>query len=564
MKTATYVIGAAALLGSLVDVSANKALMELIAQDAERLTREGFFQDEKPPSVLGQPADCVDDKVTIGGEVFDCREVDFYSYLSLADLEIPELGHPVQFRSMDIWGWVGPSGREFTLICLDNGAAIVDSSDPANPCIVGKLPTGRFPDRWGDIKVYDNTMYAVKDKGGSEIPGEELYGIEVYDLLRYDAMECAEDPKEAPYFYPDFVNEEHGSSHNLAINTESGYLYSVGTNFCEGGLMVFDVKTDRLRPSLVACIDQDGYTHDAQCVTYDGPDLDHQGKEICFAFNEDTVTVWDLTDFQNPVVLSRSPYINSAYTHQGWTNNDLTKVLVDDELDEFCNQEPFPEATCDRFPLNNLTGIKTTSTVVFDISDLDDLKYEGAYIHPDLSIDHNLYIWGLNHRKGWGGNPPLEFYPDPNFAYLNNYLAGVRILDISSDDIADWSEVGYFDVSPDRTEVAFAGSWSGYMHPSGVYAVSSIERGLFLIQPRMAFTPDFPPPPAPSPTTDPGDGGDGGSDDGDNFVEIAAVILLVSALIIAFFALAIIIMNIGSISGKKAATQEVVTAKSLA
>lgn len=482
-------------LNFLAPVSADFDLMDLIAADQDRLAREGFFyqDDNKPPSVLGQPQKCVDNKLMVGEEEFDCSNVDFYSFLSLGDLEIPELGHQENlFRSMDIWGWVSPTGREFTLICLDNGAAIIDSTDPLNPCIIAKLPTGRYIDRWGDIKVHNNTMYHVKDR---RRPGDDnatrFYGIEVYDLLEFDKLECSATFMGAPYFSPHFVFTGHGRSHNLVVNTESGRLYSVGTEFCAGGFMILDVSKNRLEPEFLGCADADGYTHDGQCVTYDGPDPNFQGKEICFGFNTDSLTIWDLTVASNPIMISRTEYENSAYTHQGWTNNDMTKILLDDELDEWCNQVPQP-SSCDNRNLINLTGLQTTSTVVFDISDLAKPIYEGAFIHKDLAIDHNLYVWGIAHRKGWGGNPPMEYYPDPNFAYLHNYLAGLRILDIHSSDIADWTEAGYFDVSPDRTEVAFAGSWSGYLHPSGVYAVSSIERGLFLLQPKMVFTEDFP------------------------------------------------------------------------
>ncbi len=29
-----------------------------------------------------------------------------------------------------------------------------------------------------------------------------------------------------------------------------------------------------------------GYTHDTQCVVYDGPDTPYQGRELCFSANE--------------------------------------------------------------------------------------------------------------------------------------------------------------------------------------------------------------------------------------------------------------------------------------
>ena len=490
----------ASMAGLLYGATANTIVMRDIIENIAELEARGYYkQDEKPPSILGQPQDCVDNKVILGEETFDCKEVDFYSFLSLADLEIPELEHQHGFRTADIWGWKGPSGREFTLLCLDNGVAVIDSTDPIDPCIIAKMPTGRYVDIWGDVKVVDNTMYHVKDKRFGDDNETRGYGMEVYDLLPLDQLDCKVDGYVPLKVYPNYVFNDHGRSHNVISNPESGRLYSVGTEQCAGGFMVIDTS-DRLEPTQIGCVDGDGYTHDAQCLIYDGPDPDHQGKEICFGFNENTLTTWDLTDPVNPIMLSRIGYPNQVYSHQGWVNDDLTKVLLDDEIDERCNNGFIPER-CAILAENGLTGVLTTSTNVIDITDLDNPFYVGAYIHPDLSIDHNLYVWGTVHRKGWGGNPPVEFYPDPNFAYMNNYLAGLKIVDITSSDYTEWTEAGYFDISPDLTEIAYAGAWSGYMHPSGVYAISSIERGVFFLQPRMAFTENFPAPPAPAPPT---------------------------------------------------------------
>jgi hypothetical protein len=71
-----------------------------------------------------------------------------------------------------------------------------------------------------------------------------------------------------------------GSSHNIVINTESGYLYAVGSQTCSGGLHVVNLQTPSL-PTHAGCYSEDGYTHDAQCVVYTGPDNEYQvkGKE---------------------------------------------------------------------------------------------------------------------------------------------------------------------------------------------------------------------------------------------------------------------------------------------
>ena len=49
--------------------------------------------------------------------------------------------------------------------------------------------------------------------------------------------------------------------------------------FTVGGLVMIDVE-DSLKPVFAGCYQDDGYTHDAQCVIYRGPDHEYYGKEV--------------------------------------------------------------------------------------------------------------------------------------------------------------------------------------------------------------------------------------------------------------------------------------------
>lgn len=60
----------------------------------------------------------------------------------------------------------------------------------------------------------------------------------------------------------------------------------------------------------------DRYTHDSECVIYSGPDSAYSGHEICFNYNEDTLTIVDVTDKENMKMLSRTGYEGAKYTHQ--------------------------------------------------------------------------------------------------------------------------------------------------------------------------------------------------------------------------------------------------------
>ena len=69
-------------------------------------------------------------------------------------------------------------------------------------------------------------------------------------------------------------------------------------------------------------------------MIYAGPDPQHQGSEICFAANEDTLTIVDVTEKANPQQISRTGYAGDGYTHQVWLSEDHTLLFLDDELDE--------------------------------------------------------------------------------------------------------------------------------------------------------------------------------------------------------------------------------------
>ncbi|MGH2655731.1 MAG: choice-of-anchor B family protein [Actinomycetota bacterium] len=364
---------------------------------------------------------------------FPCKNVDLQSFVPLA-----ELGGAT---GNDIWGWTDPvTAKEFAIMGTSNGTAFVDVSDPMEPVVIGTLPTHSGASLWRDVKVFKNHAFIVADLA-------EEHGMQVFDLTRLRNVLVT-----PTVFTEDAHYAGFGDSHNVAINEETGFAYAVGTfdnvffSNCGSGLHMIDVN-DPTDPKFAGCFSEDGYTHDVECVIYRGPDGQHRGKEICFASNEDTLTIVDVTDKAGPVMLSRTTYPGVGYTHQGWlTDNERTFVL-DDESDEQENGH-------------------NTRTRFFDVSDLDAPFLDFVFDGPTKAIDHNLYVIG-------------------NRVYESNYRAGLRILetDIRKDRAA---EVAFFDVYPPDDEAEFNGSWSNYpFFASGNVVVSGIEEGLFVLRPTL-------------------------------------------------------------------------------
>ncbi len=356
---------------------------------------------------------------------YPCQNVDLLSFMPL-----DEVGGGNNLN--DIWGWTDPTdSTEYVLLGRANGTAFIDISDPVNPVLVADLPTQTTSSLWRDIKVYDNHAFIVAEAGG--------HGMQVVDLTQLGNIANPPVTLQA-----DAVYEGWGNAHNIVINESTGRAYGVGTNTFGGGLHIVDIS-DPLNPTAIGDFSADGYTHDAQVVSYIGPDADYSGKEVAFCCNENTVTIADVTDPTDATLISSTGYAGSNYTHQGWLTEDHRYFISNDELDEM-----------------NL-GINTTS-FIWDVSDLSAPDLIGTFVSTSTAIDHNMYV-------------------RDTLVYQSNYRAGLRILNTTDIENGNLSEIGFFDVEPADDAAQFSGTWSNYPYfPSGVIAVTHMAQGLFLVQ----------------------------------------------------------------------------------
>ena len=251
------------------------------------------------------------------------------------------------------------------------------------------------------------------------------------------------------------AGEEWQEVQILTISAANSFAYAVGSSAggetCGGGLHIIDIR-EPASPTFAGCFSDPstgrsgtGYSHDAQCVIYAGPDEEYRGREICFGANETALSIADVTDKSNPVAVASATYPNPSYVHQGWISEDHRFFFVNDEGDELDG---------------TVTG---TRTLVWDIEDLEDPILAKEHIGETEASDHNLYVRG-------------------QFMYQSNYVSGLRILDIS--DPVNPHEVGYFDSVPvGDNSPGFAGSWSNYpFFESGVIVFTSMREGLFVVR----------------------------------------------------------------------------------
>ncbi len=386
----------------------------------------------------------------VGGDVaceegtaaaFDCNSVDILSFLPVS-----AVGGGRGVRLNDVWGWTDPeTGREYAIVGRVDGTSFVDVSDPYNPVYLGEMPkTAASPGNiWRDMKVYRNHVYVVAD-------GAASHGMQIFDLTQL------RDVKNAPVTFEETARYDNiHSAHNIVINEETGYGYIVGASAggetCGGGLHMINLEQPD-RPTFAGCFADPetgrsgtGYSHDAMCIIYHGPDSAYEGQEICFGANETALSIADVTDKANPEALSSAAYPNVGYAHQGWITEDHKYFFLGDELDEM-------NGSYDR-----------TRTMVWDVSDLDDPILVKEFMGTTGAIDHNLYIKG-------------------NKMYQSNYVAGMRVIDIS--DPENPRETGYFDTVPyGDNSPGFNGSWSNYPYfASGTIVVTSGREGVFFLK----------------------------------------------------------------------------------
>ena len=392
--------------------------------------------DERMASQSGKKVECSHGKAS----EFACSNVDLLSFMSVKDL-----GGGRGVHLSGIWGWTDPqTDREYALVGRMDGTAFVDVTDPAHPRYLGDLPLtpGANPSFWREIKTYKDYMLVSADGAGA-------HGLQIFDLKQLRGV------KEPKSFKPSVLYTRVNSVHNVVVNEESGFAYAVGSSSggetCGGGLHMIDLK-DALNPQFAGCFADPqtgrastGYSHDALCVIYKGPDKDYQNREICLGSNETMLSIADVTDKKQPKAVSRAAYPKVGYLHQGWFTKDMRYFFMNDELDEVSGL------------------VQNTRMLIWDLADLDDPQMVKEFFSPTTASDHNLYI-------------------KDDLMYQSHYKAGVRLVDVSNP--LSPVEIGFFDTAPTEPDTpGFAGSWGNFPYfKSGTWIASSVNEGLFVLK----------------------------------------------------------------------------------
>lgn len=379
---------------------------------------------------------------------FPCRNVDFLA-------QIPLNGFSTRPTSAaNVWGFVDLNdNREYAVVGLRNGTAVVDVSDPANPREIATVAGNSS--LWREVKIYQHrdvvaNRYRAYAYISTEASGS---GLQVIDLSGLpNSVALATTLTDTGRQHTVYVSNIDYAT-NMALPGAEAFLYVAGSDVNSGAWRVYSLANPAL-PQLVTAAPGGQYMHDstslyitdsrtAQCAA------GHNPCEVLVDFNENTVDLWDVTNKSQPVLLSSTSYPAATYTHSGWPSADQRFLFIHDELEEI------------RRGLNtqlytmNLDNLRAPSVVT-------------SYTGPTTTTDHNGYTKG-------------------NFYYVSHYRRGLAVFDVA--DPNQLREVAHFDtfLAPAANSAGTDGAWGVYpFFPSGTVAISDISNGLFLLKANTA------------------------------------------------------------------------------
>jgi choice-of-anchor B domain-containing protein len=235
-----------------------------------------------------------------------------------------------------LWGYTAPDGREYAILGVRTGTAIIDITDNNNVKEVAFIKSVRS--LWREMKTYSHYAYVVTDNADT--------GIEIIDLAQL--------PSSATLVS---VYKDLPMSHTITIDEPRKLMYLMGGS---GETVVILSLEDPLKPKEIARFGS-SYVHDAYIKN---------GRAYLSEIMSQTFSIWDIADTANPKFLKRvrdkdAPAVSF---HNSWTTEDEHYLVTTEE-------------TQDR------------TVKIWDISDLNAIKVIAEWLPPNR-LAHNVQIKG--------------------------------------------------------------------------------------------------------------------------------------------------------------------------
>ena len=313
----------------------------------------------------------------------------------------------------DVWGYATDEG-EYALVGLYDGISILDVTNATSPNEIGYFvgPSSI----WRDLKTYGDYVYCINETGG---------GLQILNIA--EVISGASNPT-----YLENTSLGFTTAHNIYVD-EQGYLFVFGSNYSNGGAMIFDLNSNPENPSFLGNY-SGSYFHDGMV----------RGDTLWGgAIYNGQFSVVDVSNPSNPILMATQSTPNN-FTHNCWISEDGNTVFTTDEV----------------------SGAFVTAYDVSDLNNIEELDRIQAWSDDTDVIPHNTHVAG-------------------DFLVTSYYRDGVSVVDVSHP--SNLIEVGYYDTSTDYSGSGFNGAWGTYPFlPSGNILVSDIENGLYIIEPKYS------------------------------------------------------------------------------
>jgi choice-of-anchor B domain-containing protein len=401
--------------------------------------------DDSPADALQATASAAETCIQGTAGQFPCRNVDFLAQIALNQFS----SRPTS--AANVWGFVDLNDdREYAVVGLSNGTAVVEVTDPANPREIVTIPGNSSS--WREVKIHQfveavSNSYRAYAYITTEAPES---GLQVIDLggLPATATLVATLSDTGSQHTPYISNIDYAT--NVALPGTDAFLYLAGSDVAGGAWRGYSLANPALPQLIATAPPGTEYVHDATSLLITDArtsqcGIGHDPCEVYVDFNEDSVDLWDVTDKAAPVRLSSTTYSDASYTHSGWPTADQRHIFVHDETEEIFG------------------GIRT-QIYTMNVDDLRNPFIVASYQGPDTTTDHNGYV-----KDG--------------FLYVSHYRRGLVVFDAS--DPLELKEVASFDsfLAPVSNSAGTDGAWGVYpFFPSGTVVVSDISNGLFVLR----------------------------------------------------------------------------------
>ncbi len=394
----------------------------------------------------------------------------------------------------NLWGYVDlDDQREYAIIGLSNGTAVVDVTKPTSPRVIGIVPA--VNSIWREVKVYSfQNQKSGKWDAYAYITTEAIQGIQILDLSKLPvSVSLARVDREISTSHTAFIANVDFAT-GAALPGLTPYLYVEGADarfnqpvsqfpaepkertascgaracgtgfpgasctcsqahFCScmpiqpnPGFKAFSL-TNPKNPKIIGSYNLT-YMHDVYVETFTGEKAKqcapgHDPCEIVFGWTGQDFRIIDFTDKKAPKVISTLTYENLGYPHSGWISKNKQWMFNFDEYDEIS------------------TGLNTRILSI-NINDFKRPVVKARWEGSTSTIEHNGYVTGTK-------------------LYVSSYTRGLSILNVKNP--TKPVEIAFFDTHPENDLAEFAGAWGVYPYlPSGNILISDINRGLFIVK----------------------------------------------------------------------------------